>query len=129
MDVRVLRIVAAAWLPVVGALVVVAAILGNSDGWPVTGSILVGGAGLFGLLIVAWIRQRPIAPADAGTYRRTVLLKLAITEAIGLVGFALAVVVGPWWLSIIGAVASLVALARTWPSAADRERHELLYLV
>jgi hypothetical protein len=126
---KVLRIVALAWIPVMAALVIVAALIDASDGWPVLGGALVAVAGLFGLLGIGWLKQRPIAPGDASTYRTTVLIKLALMEAVGLLGFGLAVSVGPWWLTVIGAVFSLAGLRLAWPSDADRERHELLYLI
>lgn len=129
MDLKILRLVAIAWIPVAVALVVVARVVDASDGAPVFGSLLVSAIGLVTLVGIAWLKQRPIAPADAGTYGTTVLMKLALVEGVGLLGFALAIAVGPWWLSTIGASLSLVGLRLAWPSPADRERHELLFLI
>lgn len=128
-DLKILRMLAIAWIPVMAALVVVALLVDASDGWPVLGSLLVSVVGLVGLVGIAWIKQRPIAPADAGTYGTTVLIKLALMEAVGLLGFALSIAVGPWWLSVVGAAFSLIGLRLAWPSPADQERHELLYLI
>lgn len=128
-DLKILRLLAIAWIPIVMALVVVARLVDASEGWPVFGSLLVSAIGLGALVGIAWLKQRPIAPADAGTYGTTVLMKLALVEGVGLLGFALAIAVGPWWLSAIGAALSLLGLRLAWPSPADRERHELLYLI
>ena len=117
------------WIPVIAALIAIAALIDPSDGWPVLGSVLVSVMGLIALLGIVWLKQRPIAPGDAGTYRTTVLIKLALMEGVGLLGFALAISVGPWWLSAVGAGFSLAGLRLAWPSAADQERHELLYLI
>ena len=129
MDVKALRILAVAWIPVLAGLVVVAGIIGASDGWPALGTAIVAVAGLVALVGVGWLKQRPIAPGDSGTYGTTVLIKLALVEAAGLIGFALAIGTGPWWLAVVGAVFSLAALRLAWPSPADQERHELLYLI
>ena len=108
------------WIPVIAALGVIAALVDPSDGWPVLGSVLVSVMGLTALVGIAWLKQRPIAPGDAGTYGATVLIKLALMEGVGLVGFALAISVGPWWLSAVGAAFSLAGLRLAWPSAVDR---------
>ena len=129
MDLKILRMLALAWIPVIVALVIVAALIDTVDGWPVLGSALVALMGLVSLVGVGWLRQRPIAPGDSGTYGTTVLIKLALMEAVGLVGVALAIAVGPWWLSLLGAALSLASLRLAWPSPSDQERHELLYLI
>jgi len=118
-----------AWIPVIVALATVAALIDTADGRPVLGSALVAAVGLISLVAVGWLRQRPIAPGDAGTYGVTVLIKLALIEAVGLIGFALAIAAGPWWLSLLGAAFSLAGLRLAWPSSSDQERHELLYLI
>ncbi len=124
---RALRIVASTWVPLLVVLVVAAAAIDAEGGWTTAGPILVGGLGA--LLGVFWLRQRPIPPSDTATYLRTALIKLALVEAVGLGGFVLAVVVGPWWISVVSALLSLIGLAASWPSESDRERHELLYLI
>ena len=129
MDVKTLRALALAWIPVIVALVVVAAVVDGQDGWPVLGSVLVVLTGFVTLVGIGWLRQRPIAPGDTSTYGTTVLMKLALMEAAGLVGFAFSIAVGPWWLAAIGAVFSLAGLRLAWPSPSDQERHELLYLI
>ena len=129
MDLKILRMLAIGWIPVIAALIAIAALIDPSDGWPVLGSVLVSVMGLIALLGIVWLKQRPIAPGDVGTYRTTVLIKLALMEGVGLLGFALAISVGPWWLSAVGAGFSLAGLRLAWPSAVDRERHELLYLI
>ncbi|NNL98329.1 MAG: hypothetical protein HKO63_09010 [Acidimicrobiia bacterium] len=129
MDLRILRMLALAWIPLVVVLVVVAAVIDASGGWPVLGSALTSLIGLVALTGIGWLRQRPIAPGDDTTYATTVLIKLALMGAAGLVGFALAISVGPWWLSVVGAALSLAGLRLAWPSPADQERHELLYLI
>jgi hypothetical protein len=123
------QVVAWLWPPVLVSLTVASALVGATGGRPVLGSIVVSGLGTTGLVVIAWLRQRPIAPGDDQGYRATVLSRLAIVEAIGLLGVVLAMVVGPWWLALIGSAFSLVALTLSWPSPADQERHELLYLV
>ncbi len=117
------------WVPVLLTLVVMAALIDMEDGWPVLGTIIVGVLGSVSLGVIAWLRQRPIAPGDEAAYRTTAITKLALMEATGLIGFALAIAVGPWWLAVVGAGFSLTGLGLAWPSAADQERHELLYLV
>jgi hypothetical protein len=129
MNSTVVYVVAWLWPPVLAALTVAAALVGAEGGWPVLGPIVVGGVGMAALVAIGWLRQRPIAPGDDQTYRATALSRLAIVEAIGLLGVVLAIAVGPWWLALIGSAFSLVALALSWPSPADQERHELLYLV
>ena len=129
MDLKILRMLAYGWIPVLAALIAIAVLIDGGDEWPVLGTVLVSVAGLASLLGTGWLRQRPIAPGDAGTYGTTVLIKLALMEIVGLIGFALAVSVGPWWLSLLGAGFSLAGLSLAWPSASDQERHELLYLI
>lgn len=122
-------VVAWLWTPVLVALTVAAALVGADGGWPVLGSFLVVSVGVAALVAIGWLRQRPIAPGDLQAYRSTALSRLAFVEAVGLVGVVLAIAVGPWWLALIGSAFSLGALALSWPSSADQERHELLYLV
>lgn len=129
MNLKFLRMLAYGWIPVLAACIAVAALNDGGDGWPVLGTVLVSVAGLASLLGIGWLRQRPIAPGDARTYGATVLIKLALMEIVGLVGLALAVSVGPWWLAVLGAGFSLAGLRLAWPSASDQERHELLYLI
>jgi hypothetical protein len=128
-DLKILRMLALAWIPIIVAIVFVAALIDTADGRPVLGSALVAVVGLVSLVGVGWLRQRPIAPGDSGTYGTTVLIKLVLMEAVGLVGVALAIAVGPWWLSLLGAAFSLAGLRLAWPSPSDQERHELLYLI
>ena len=78
---------------------------------------------------VAWVRQLPVRPGDSAAYGKAAALKLALAEVPVLVGFALGAAIGPWWLTVVGAGFSLACLAFAWPSEADRERHELLFLV
>jgi hypothetical protein len=129
MNSTVIYVVAWLWPPVIAALTVAAALVGAENGRPVLGPFVIGGVGAAALVAIGWLRQRPIAPGDDQTYRTTVFSRLAIVEAIGLLGIVLAIAVGPWWLALIGSAFSLVALALSWPSSADQERHELLYLV
>lgn len=129
MDWKAIYFVASLWPPVLVALVMAAAAVGEEEGWQVAGPIMVAALGLGALLAITWLRQRPIAPGDGATYRSTVFTKLAVVEGVGLLGFVLAITVGPWWLAILGAAFSLPGLALSWPSPADQERHELLYLV
>ena len=129
MDARSLTLLVAVWLVAGLALVSIAAAVDTADGWPVLGTALVvavGGLELVGLL---WVRQMPVAPGDDARYRTTALIKLGAAAGMGLLAFGLAVAVGPWWLAAVGFAISVVGLALAWPSAADRERHELLYLV
>lgn len=123
------NVVAWLWPPILVALAVAAAVVDSKDGWPVLGAVLIVVVGIGGLLGIAWLRQRPIAPGDDDNYRTTAYGKLAIVEAVGLAGVVLAIAVGPWWLAVIGACFSIAGLSLSWPSPADQERHELLYLV
>ena len=129
MDLTVLRSLASAVVATLIGLVVLAAVIGSADGSPVVGSLIVSVLGLVSIGAIAWIRQFPVRPGDATTYGKAAVVKLAVAEAAGLVGFALAVSLGPWWLALIGAGFSLAAIALVWPSESDRERHELLFLV
>lgn len=129
MDLRVLRAVAVSFLPVIGMLVGVAAVVAPSDGNEILGIVIIGLVGAAVLTAVAWIRQLPVRPGDSAGYGRAAVLKLALAEVPVLVGFALGAAMGPWWLTIVGAGFALAGLAFAWPSEADRERHELLFLV
>lgn len=129
MGTRSLSLLAAIWLLLGSGLVLTANAIDGGDGWPVLGAVVVGAVGGVELLALLWFRQMPVAPGDDAHYRSTVLVKLSAAAGIALVAFALAVIVGPWWLAGLGVALSLVGLALAWPSASDRERHELLYLV
>ncbi|MGI9647153.1 MAG: hypothetical protein ACR2OI_01395 [Acidimicrobiia bacterium] len=129
MTLELMRTLSFTWVVVAVALVGTSAFLRLSDGDITVGVAIVVILGAFVLLAIGWVRQRPIKPDDEATYLHTSMLKLALAEGIGLIGFALAVTLGPWWLSAVGAGFSLVGLAMSLPSEADRERHELLYLV
>lgn len=128
-DLRLLRSLAGAMIPMVFGLVVLAAVIGSDHGSPGIGSVSVAVVGIGSLGAVAWIRQFPVRPDDEASYGKAVMIKLGVAEVPGLIGFALGVALGPWWLAGIGASFSLVALALGWPSEPDRERHELLFLV
>jgi hypothetical protein len=129
MDLPRLRALALSLVPVIGLLVVVAALVAPSDGRDVLGILIMGGVGAVVVAGVAWIRQLPVRPGDTAAYGKAAVAKLAVSEVAVLVGFALGVAIGPWWLSVVGAGFSLAGLAFSWPSGADRERHELLFLV
>lgn len=124
-----LRLLAASLLPVVGLLTGLAVAMAEPDGLPVLGALLATAVGAVALVAVGWIRQLPVRPGDAAAYGRAAVMKLAIAEIPALLGFVLALVAGPWWLAVIGGAATLAATALAWPSSADRERHELLFLV
>lgn len=113
----------------IAALVAASSLVAGSDGAPVAGVLAVGGTGLVVLGALGWIRQLPVKPGDAAGYGRAAVIKLAVAEVPVLIGFVAAGVFGPWWVAAVGGGFSLVALALSWPSHADRERHELLYLV
>ena len=129
MEIRVLRVLALSLVPVVGALIGLAVAMADDGGSPLVGGILAVGVGALSLMAVAWVRQLPVRPGDAAAYGRATVVKLAIAEVPALVGFVLAVVLGPWWLAVVGGAVSVAAVALAWPSAGDRERHELLYLI
>ncbi|MDH3605428.1 MAG: hypothetical protein OER12_00370 [Acidimicrobiia bacterium] len=129
MDSRSLSLLAAVWLFGFASIIRGARAIDTQDGWPVLGTVIVLLLAGVELLVLLWLRQMPLPPGDERRYRLTIALKLAGAASIGLIGFAMAIIVGPWWLSALGAVLSLAGLAVAWPSVADRERHELLYLV
>lgn len=129
MELRVLRTLALSLIPIVGVLIGAATAAADDGGSPVIGAILAVGVGVVALVGVAWVRQLPVRPGDAHGYGRAAVVKLAIAEVPALIGFVLAIVLGPWWLAVIGGAATIGAIALAWPSAADRERHELLFLV
>jgi hypothetical protein len=124
-----MRTLSFTWVVVAVALVGLSAFLQLSDGSVTVGVLVVTILGVLVLVAIGWVRQRPIRPNDEATYIHTSLIKLALAESIGLIGFALAVTLGPWWLSAVGVGISLIGLAMSLPSEADRERHELLFLV
>lgn len=129
MTLQLMRTLSFTWVVVGMALVGVSAFLQLSDGSVTVGFLIVTILGMLTLVSIGWVRQRPIRPDDEATYLHTSFIKLALAESIGLIGFALAVTLGPWWLSAVGVGISLVGLAMSLPSEADRERHELLFLV
>lgn len=129
MNLHLLRILAFTWVVVATALVGLSAVLRVADGSFTVGVVVVAVIGILVLVAIGWVRQRPIRPNDEATYFRTSLIKLSLAESIGLIGFALSVTLGPWWLAAVGVAFSLVGLTLSLPSNADRERHELLYLV
>ncbi len=129
MDLRLLRILASALVPTLVGLVVLAAALASDDapGW--VGSVIVALVGTVSIAALGWIRQLPVRPGDEAAYGKAATIKLAVAEASGIIGFAIALALGPWWVAAVGAAFSLAGLAVAWPSEADRERHELLFLV
>jgi len=124
-----MRTLAFAWVVVAMALVGASALLRLTDGSFTVGVLIVAVLGFFTLGAIGWVRQRPIRPEDEVAYLHTALIKLSLAEGIGLIGFALSVTLGPWWLAAVGVGFSLVGLSLALPSDADRERHELLYLI
>lgn len=110
-------------------LAVVAGFVADGDDFAVAGSIIVVASAFISWAGVGWLRQRPIAPDDPAGYSSTAFAKMAVAEIPVLLGFALAVALGPWSLAAVGVAATLVGLALSWPSESDRERHQLLYLV
>lgn len=59
------------------------------------------------------------------SYRTRFFLRIALSEAIALVGFVVGLAVGPWWAYFVGGMLALVSLARIAPSrrnlAADQD--------
>ena len=100
MSTRFLVLLVVAWLAVYSSTIQGARAVDATDGWPVLGTLLICGYGALEILILLWWRQTPVSPGDESRYRLTVVVKLATAASAGFVGFALAVVVGPWWLSI-----------------------------
>ena len=54
--------------------------------------------------------------ALANSYRTRFFLRVALSEAIALIGFVVGLAIGPWWAYYVGAVPALVALWRMAPS-------------
>ena len=129
MDLPQLRALAGAIALTLIVLVILAAVLGSGDESPLVGTVLIAAIGAVSIGAIAWTRQLPVRPGDAAAYGKAAAVKLAVAEAPGLIGFALAISLGPWWLAVVGAGFSFVGFALAWPSEADRERHELLFLV
>lgn len=100
-----------------------------SNDSPILAAALVGLVGVVILGAIAWARNYPVQPGDEAAYGRVAVVKLALAEGIALVGFVVASILGPWWVTLIGGGLSLTALGVAWPSDADKERHELLYLI
>lgn len=95
-------------------------------------ALAAGPVGLVGVVIlgaIAWARNYPVQPGDEAAYGRVAVVKLALAESIALIGFVIASTLGPWWVTLIGGGLALAGLGLAWPSEADRERHELLYLI
>ena len=125
MTLHLMRTLAFTWVVVAVALVGSAAFFQLSDGSVTLGVVVVGILGALVLLAIGWIRWRPSRPDDEATYLHTSLIKLAPAESIGLIGFAFAVTLGPWWISAVGVTISLAGLAMALRSEAHRERHEV----
>ena len=129
MAIRHMQILASA----IGITAVVFGVIGMSlsagDGSPLVAAGATVATGVVALVIIGWVRQRPIPPNDPEAYTATSLMKLGIAEVPVLIGFVLAVVVGPGWVTFLGLAMTAAGLAAAWPSEGDRERHELLYLV
>lgn len=106
-----------------------AAVLVEGEGSGAVPSALAVATIAVALVSVGWVRQRPIRPGDAVAYANTAVIKIAIAEMPALVGLVLAVVSGSGWPAILGLAGTAIGLVLSWPSEADRERHELLYLV
>ena len=56
--------------------------------------------------------------ALGNSYRTRFFLRIALSEAIGLVGFMVGLMVGPWWAYFPAAVLSLASLSRAAPTRA-----------
>lgn len=52
------------------------------------------------------------------SYRTRFFLRIALSEAIGLVGFVVGLAVGPWWAYFLAAALSLASLSRVAPTRA-----------
>lgn len=113
-------------------IVVVAAVAftsASSNDSPALAIVLVGLAGLAALGAIAWVRNYPVSPGDAAAYGRVAVVKLALAEGAALIGFVVALTLGPWWVTLVGGGFALAGLGLSWPSESDKERHELLYLI
>lgn len=124
-----LRVVALGVAASMIVLSVVAAVIAESADLAPLGSVVLVVGGLLAWAGIGWLRQRPIAPGDDEAYGTTALIKIAIAEVPALAGFGLGIGFGPSWLALVGLGGSAVGLVLAWPSEADRERHQLLYLV
>ena len=129
MTIRQLQTVALAISSTALGLAVVGILLAADDSAVLLGVAVVAVSGASAAVVIGWVRQRPIAPGDASAYKDTTVVKLAVAELPGILGFVLAVAVGPGWLALLGFAVTAAGLTLAWPSEGDRERHELLYLV
>lgn len=128
MTIRQLQMLASAIGATAVTLSVVGVSLSAGDGSPLVAAGATVATGAAALVAIGWVRQRPIPPDDAETYAATAVIKLGIAEIPVLIGFVLAVAVGPGWPAMLGLAMTAAGLAAGWPSAGDRERHQLLYL-
>ena len=123
------RLLALSMVAVIVVVAVVAFTSAPSNDSPAWAIVLVGLAGVAVLGAIAWARNYPVSPGDEAAYGRVAVVKLALAEGAALIGFVVAVILGPWWVTLIGGGFALAGLGLSWPSKADRERHELLYLI
>jgi hypothetical protein len=121
-----LRTLRVLWLAVIGALVVLVTVVVVTadadstvpDALPVLLTLAAALGAFVGVVAVdrSFAGAAPEDDAAALTELRTrAFLQLAIIEAPALLGVALAYVLGPPWVAIVGAAGALVSVVRCWP--------------
>ena len=117
--------------PVIGGaafLMAVAAVVAGGDGSVPTwlGLVVTIGVGLIAGFAVRWYRRRPIAIGDFDEYRKTVLVRAAISIDPAVAGTVMAFVGDSVWPAVIGAMISIVNVAMAPVSEDDYERHQII---
>jgi hypothetical protein len=74
------------------------------------------------LLMVSYLRSRPVPPSRTGLYHRVITLQVIVSLLPAAAGYVAFTAAGAWWLQLAGAVASLPGLALSWPTPQDLER-------
>ena len=74
------------------------------------------------LLMISYLRSRPLPPARTGLYRRVITMQVIVGLLPAAAGYVAFTAAGAWWLQLAGAVASLPGLALSWPTPGDLER-------
>jgi F0F1-type ATP synthase membrane subunit c/vacuolar-type H+-ATPase subunit K len=84
------------------------------------GIVLVAAGAAFGAQVVAGRSLDGSSEQSlGGSYRTRFFLRVALSEAIALVGFVVGISIGPWWAYFVAAPLSLVSLWRIAPTRSN----------
>ncbi|MEX1105537.1 MAG: hypothetical protein WEB78_05010 [Ilumatobacteraceae bacterium] len=104
-----------------GVVVLLGDVAGSSSNAALGIGIVIVVAGIS--LAAQAISRRPLDGSSDGalgnSYRTRFFLRIALSEAIALVGFVVGIAMGPWWAYFLGAALSLVSLSRFAPTRAN----------